>query len=119
MYPSLSIRADFPVAVVDKVVERHGTRDVATAYLQFLYSDAGQDILAKNFNRVRNPSIVAKYQAQFPDVKLVTIEERFGGWERATKVHFDNGGVLDQITGSRSLTGFGNDWFVTAPAPLC
>ncbi len=66
VYPSVSVRADFPVAVVDKVVDRHGTRDVATAYLQFLYSDAGQDILAKNFNRVRSPAVAAQIQIAVP-----------------------------------------------------
>ncbi len=101
VYPSLSIRADFPVAAVDKVVDRHGTRDVATAYLQFLYSDEGQDILAKNFNRVRSPAVIARYKSQFPDVKLVTVEERFGGWEQATKVHFDSGGVLDKLLAAK------------------
>jgi sulfate transport system substrate-binding protein len=101
VYPSVSVRADFPVAVVDKVVDRHGTRDVATAYLQFLYTDEGQDILAKNFNRVRSPAVVARYKSQFPDVKLVTVEERFGGWAQATKVHFDNGGVLDKLLANK------------------
>ena len=102
VYPSLSVQADFPVAVVDKVVDRHGTRDVATAYLQFLYSDAGQEILAKGFNRVRSPAVAAKYKSQFPDIKLITIESRFGGWENVTKVHFANGGVLDQILASNN-----------------
>lgn len=97
VYPSLSVQADFPVAVVDKVVDRHGTRDVATAYLQFLYSDAGQEILAKGFNRVRSPAVAARYKAQFPDIQLVTIDSRFGGWEKVMKVHFANGGVLDQL----------------------
>ncbi|MEJ1961191.1 MAG: sulfate ABC transporter substrate-binding protein [Gammaproteobacteria bacterium] len=100
VYPSLSVRADFPVAVVDKVVDRHGTREVATAYLQFLYSDAGQEILAKNFNRVRNPAIAARYKAQFPDVRLLTVEDSFGGWDKVTKTHFSDGGTLDQILSS-------------------
>jgi sulfate transport system substrate-binding protein len=97
VYPSVSARADFPVAVVDKVVDRHGTREVATAYLQFLYSDEGQEILAKSFNRVRNPAVAARYKAQFPDVHLVTVEDKFGGWEKVTKAHFADGGALDQI----------------------
>jgi sulfate transport system substrate-binding protein len=101
VYPSLSIRADFPVAVVDKVVDRHGTRDVATAYLQFLYSEEGQDLLAKNFNRVRNAAVAARYKAQFPDIALVSVEELFGGWEKVTKVHFSDGGVLDQILAAK------------------
>ena len=97
VYPSLSVQADFPVAVVDKVVDRHGTRDVANAYLQFLYSEAGQEILAKGFNRVHSPAVAARYKSQFPDIKLVTIDQKFGGWEQVTKVHFANGGVLDQL----------------------
>jgi sulfate transport system substrate-binding protein len=101
VYPSLSIRADFPVAVVDKVVDRHGTRDVATAYLQFLYSEEGQNLLAKNFNRVRNAAVAARYKAQFPDIQLVSVEELFGGWEKVTKVHFSDGGVLDQILAAK------------------
>jgi sulfate transport system substrate-binding protein len=94
--PSISLRAEFPVAVVDKVVQRHGTRDVATAYLQFLYSDAGQEILAKNYFRVRNPVIAQRYKAQFPDVKLVSVEDAFGGWDKVVKTHFSDGGILDQ-----------------------
>jgi sulfate/thiosulfate transport system substrate-binding protein len=101
VYPSLSVRADFPVAVVDKVVDRHGTRDVATAYLQFLYSEQGQDLLAKNFNRVRSPTVAARYKAQFPDITLVTVEGLFGGWDNVTKTHFSDGGVLDQILAAK------------------
>jgi sulfate/thiosulfate transport system substrate-binding protein len=97
VYPSVSVRADFPVAVVDKVVDRKGTREVATAYLQFLYSDEGQDILAKGFNRVRSPAVAARHKAQFPDVNLVSVEDKFGGWDKVTKVHFGDGGVLEQI----------------------
>ena len=95
--PSLSVLAEFPVAVVDKVADRRGTRAVATAYLEFLYSEAGQDILAKNFNRVHHPKVAERYKAQFPEVRLVTVEDVFGGWEKATKVHFAEGGVLDQV----------------------
>ena len=102
VYPSLSVQADFPVAVVDKVVDRHGTREVATAYLQFLYSDAGQEILAKGFNRVHNAAVAARYKSQFPDIRLITIEQRFGGWENVTRVHFSNGGVLDQLIASNN-----------------
>jgi sulfate/thiosulfate transport system substrate-binding protein len=91
------VRADFPVAVVDKVVDRRGTRDVATAYLQFLFSEAGQEILAAGYNRVRNPAVLKRYQTQFPPVTLVTVEEVFGGWDAATKDHFSNGGILDRI----------------------
>lgn len=94
--PSVSLRADFPVAVVDKVVDRHGTRAVATAYLQFLYSDAGQEILAKNFYRVRNPAIAQRHAGQFPAVRLVAVEESLGGWDQVIKTHFADGGILDK-----------------------
>jgi len=101
VYPSLSVRADFPVAVVDKVVDRRGTRAVATAYLQFLYSEEGQNLLAKSFNRVRSPTVATRYKAQFPDIKLVSVEELFGGWEKVTQTHFSDGGVLDQILAAK------------------
>jgi len=94
--PSVSLRADFPVAVVDKVAERHGTRTVANAYLQFLYSDAGQEILAKNFFRVRNAAIAKRYAAQFPAVHLVAVEDSLGGWDQVIKTHFADGGILDK-----------------------
>lgn len=94
--PSLSVRAEFPVAVVDRVVDRKGTRKVATAYLEFLFSPQGQDIIARHYNRSDDAAIAAKYAAQFPKVRLVTIDEAFGGWERVTKEHFSNGGILDQ-----------------------
>lgn len=94
--PSMSLRADFPVSVVDKVVDKKGTRAVATAYLQYLYSPAGQDIVAKHYNRVHDAAALKKYATQFPAVKLVTVEEIFGGWDAVTKTHFADGGVLDQ-----------------------
>jgi sulfate transport system substrate-binding protein len=94
--PSVSLRADFPVAVVDKVAERHGTRAVANAYLQFLYSDAGQEILARNFFRVRNPAIAQRYAAQFPAVRLVAVEDSLGGWDQVIRTHFAEGGILDK-----------------------
>ncbi|MFC7398152.1 thiosulfate ABC transporter substrate-binding protein CysP [Chelatococcus sp. GCM10030263] len=95
--PPVSILAEFPVSVVDKVVDRRGTREVATAYLQFLYGDAGQEILAKFFNRVHAPAVVEKYKAQFPEVKLLKVEDVFGGWDKVTKEHFASGGILDQV----------------------
>jgi sulfate transport system substrate-binding protein len=95
--PPSSVQADFPVAVVDKVVDRHGTRQLASAYLQFLFTDAGQDILARNFNRVRSAAIARRYQAQFPEVRLVAPEKLFGSWEELGHKHFDEGGVLDRI----------------------
>ncbi len=94
--PSLSLRADFPVAIVDKVVDRKGTRKLATAYLQFLFSPQGQDIIAKHYNRVDDAAISRKYAPQFPPVKLVTIDQVFGGWDAVTKEHFADGGILDQ-----------------------
>ena len=99
--PSISVRADFPVAVVDKVVARHGTQEVAKAYLQFLYSEAGQEILAKHFNRVNDPRVAERHKTQFAPVRLVTVEEAFGGWDAAMKVHFADGGVLDQALATR------------------
>jgi sulfate transport system substrate-binding protein len=94
--PSMSLRADFPVAVVDKVVDRKGTRAVATAYLQYLYSPAGQEIIARHYNRVQDAAVLKKHAAQFPAVKLVTVEEVFGGWAAVTKAHFADGGILDK-----------------------
>ncbi|HEY6642483.1 sulfate ABC transporter substrate-binding protein [Povalibacter sp.] len=94
--PSMSLRADFPVAVVDKVVDRKGTRKVASAYLQFLFSPAGQEIIAKHYNRVDDAAISRKYAQQFPPVKLVTVEQVFGSWDAVTKEHFANGGILDR-----------------------
>jgi sulfate transport system substrate-binding protein len=95
--PSFSVRADFPVAVVDRVVDRHGTRALASAYLQFLFDDAGQDILARNFNRVRNANVAHRYQAQFPAVRLVSVEDQLGGWDAVATKHFAEGAILDQL----------------------
>jgi len=94
--PSISLRADFPVAVVDRVANKRGTQKVATAYLEFLYSDAGQEILAKRHHRVFNKTIAAKYAASFPSVKLVTVEEAFGGWDAVSKNFFADGASFDQ-----------------------
>ena len=94
--PSLSLRADFPVSVVDKVVDKKGTRQVATAYLEYLYSEAGQDLIARKYNRVENKTVAAKYRSQFPAVKLVTVQEAFGGWDAVTRDHLADGGILDQ-----------------------
>jgi sulfate transport system substrate-binding protein len=95
--PPLSILAEPPVAVVDKVAKRHGTTEVAKAYLEYLYSDEGQEIAAKNFYRPRNPAIAKKYAANFAQLKLVTVDGEFGGWEKAQAVHFADGGVFDRI----------------------
>lgn len=95
--PSISILAEPPVAVVDKVVDRRGTRKVAEAYLQFLYTDEGQEIAAKNYYRPIDEKIAKKYATQYPKLKLFTVEEVAGGWNKAQKTHFADGGVFDQI----------------------
>jgi sulfate transport system substrate-binding protein len=95
--PSLSILAEPPVAVVDKNAKRHGTTEIASAYLNYLYSDEGQEIAAKNFYRPRNEAIAEKYAANFSQLKLVTIDGEFGGWTKAQKTHFADGGTFDQI----------------------
>ena len=95
--PSLSILAEPPVAIVDKNVDRKGTRKVAEAYLQYLYSNEGQEIAARNFYRPTDPKVAAKYANQFPKLTLVTIDGAFGGWPNATKTHFADGGTFDQI----------------------
>lgn len=95
--PSASILAEPPVAVVDKVAAKHGTSEVAKAYLEYLYTDAGQEIAAKNFYRPRSEKIFAKYANQFPKLTLFTIHEMFGGWTTAQKTHFADGGTFDRI----------------------
>ncbi|HTE15238.1 MAG TPA: sulfate ABC transporter substrate-binding protein [Burkholderiales bacterium] len=95
--PSLSILAEPPVAIVDKVADKRGTRKVAQAYLEYLYSDDGQDIAGKHYYRPRSQKIAAKYAKQFPSVNLFTIDEVFGGWAKAQKTHFADGGTFDQV----------------------
>jgi sulfate/thiosulfate transport system substrate-binding protein len=95
--PSLSILAEPPVAVVDKVAKKHGTANVAQAYLEYLYSDEGQDIAGRNFYRPRDAKAAAKYASQFSPVKLVTVDDVFGGWQKAQKIHFAENGVFDRI----------------------
>jgi len=95
--PSLSILAEPSVTVVDKVVRKKGTEEVAKAYLDYLYSDEGQEIAARNFYRPRNRAIAAKYPENFAKLELFTIDAAFGGWPKATKVHFADGGTFDQI----------------------
>ncbi|KUM04715.1 sulfate transporter subunit [Chromobacterium sp. F49] len=95
--PSLSILAEPPVSVVDKVVDKRGTRKAAEAYLKYLYSPEGQNLAAKHYYRPRDPQVAAKYAGQFSKVKLFTIDQTFGGWQKAQKVHFADGGVFDQI----------------------
>jgi len=95
--PSLSILAEPPVTIVDRVVDKKGTRAVADAYLQYLYSPEGQEIVAKNFYRPRSADVAAKYASSFAAVSLFTIDEAFGGWQAAQKTHFADGGTFDQI----------------------
>ena len=97
--PTLSILAEPPVSVVDKVVDKHGTRKVAEEYLRYLYSKEGQEIAAKHFYRPRDPEIAAKYAKQFPSLSLVTIDDVFGGWAKAQAAHFADGGSFDRIYG--------------------
>ncbi len=95
--PSVSILAEPSVAVVDKVAGKHGTRDVAEAYLEYLYSEVGQDIAARNFYRPRLASVAAKYESQFPKIELVTVDKDFGGWKKTHATHFADGALFDQI----------------------
>jgi sulfate transport system substrate-binding protein len=97
VYPSESILAEPPVAVVDKIAAKHGTTEVAKAYLNYLYTDEGQEIAARNFYRPRNEKVTAKYAASFPKLTLFTIDQVFGGWQKAQAKHFGDGGVFDQI----------------------
>ncbi|MCG3470191.1 sulfate ABC transporter substrate-binding protein [Xenorhabdus bovienii] len=95
--PSLSILAEPTVAVVDKVVDKRGTRELATEYLKYLYSPVGQEIAAKNYYRPRDKAVAEKYHAVFPALKLFTIDEVFGGWDKAQEAHFATGGIFDEI----------------------
>jgi len=97
--PSLSILAEPPVTLVDRVVDRKGTRKLAEEYLKYLYSPVGQEIAAKHYYRPFDKKVAAKYDSQFPKLKLVTIEDTFGGWTKAQKTHFSDGGIFDQIYG--------------------
>jgi sulfate transport system substrate-binding protein len=96
VYPSVSILAEPPVAVIDKNVDKHGTRAVAEAYLKFLYSPTGQFIIGNNYFRPRNKAVAARYKGQFPNLPLFTVNKNFGGWARAQHTHFDDGGTFDQ-----------------------
>jgi sulfate transport system substrate-binding protein len=97
VYPKWSIQAENPVAVIDKVVDKKGTRKQAEAYLKFLWSDEAQEIAAKHQLRPRSPALLAKYAKDFPKVNTFTIDEAFGGWTKAQKEHFDDGAIYDQI----------------------
>jgi sulfate/thiosulfate-binding protein len=95
--PSISILAEPPVSVVDKIAAKHGTSDVAKAYLEFLYTEQGQEIAARNYYRPRLAKVAAKYADRFPKIGLFTIDALFGGWQKAQKKHFDDGGLFDKI----------------------
>ena len=95
--PSISILAEPPVAVVERDADRHGTNKVAEEYLKYLYSDEGQEIIARNYYRPRNPQIAQKYADKLKPVNLFTIKDVFGGWKAAQKKHFADGGTFDQI----------------------
>jgi sulfate/thiosulfate transport system substrate-binding protein len=95
--PSISILAEPPVSVVDKVVDKKGTRAVAQAYLEYLYTPEGQEIIARNYYRPRLEAVARKYASTFPKIKLVTIDDVFGGWQKAQKTHFADGAIFDQI----------------------
>ena len=96
--PSTSILAQTPVAVVDTVVDRRGTRQVAEAYLQYLYSPTGQELAAKHHFRPSDPQALEKHQDQFADLALFTIDQAFGGWDRAHEMHFADGAIFDRMT---------------------
>jgi sulfate transport system substrate-binding protein len=96
--PSLSILAEPPVSIVDKFVDKHGTRKIATAYLEYLYSPEGQDIAGKNYYRPSDKKVAANYVKQFAPVKLITVDEVFGGWQKAQQTHFADGGTFDRIS---------------------
>lgn len=97
VYPPISILAEPPVALLDKNVDKHGTREVAQAYLDYLYTPVGQEVAAKNYYRPIDAKVAEKYSKQFPKIKLFTIDDTFGGWTNAQKTHFADGGLFDQI----------------------
>lgn len=101
VYPSLSILTEFPVAIVDKVVDKKGTRKLAQAYLEYLWSKEGQLNAAQNYLRPRDGELLKKYAAQFPPIKTFTVDEMFGGWAKASPTHFRDGGTFDQIYQSK------------------
>ncbi|MBL8397752.1 MAG: sulfate ABC transporter substrate-binding protein [Candidatus Accumulibacter sp.] len=97
VYPSLSILTEFPVAIVDKVVDKKGTRKLAQAYLDYLWSPAGQENAAENYLRPRDAALLKKYASQFPPIRTFTVDEVFGGWSKAFPTHFKDGGTFDQL----------------------
>lgn len=99
--PSVSLLAEFPVAIVDKVVDKNGSRDLAKSYLDFLYTPEGQKILAENGNRVNDAAIAAEFKDKFPEIRLLKVEDVFGGWGKVKQEHFAEGATLDKIYGDR------------------
>lgn len=99
--PSVSLLAEFPVAVVDKVVDKRGSRELAKSYLDFLYTEEGQKIAAEFGHRVHNEKVAAEFSEQFPKIRLVDVNDVFGGWDKVQKEHFASGGVLDKLYGNR------------------
>ena len=100
--PSVSVLAEPPVALLDAVVDRKGSRAVAEAYLEYLYSDEGQDIVARHFFRPSNAAVLARYAEQFPPMRLFTVDEVFGGWSAAQAEHFNDGGTYDRLFAAAS-----------------
>ena len=99
--PSVSLLAEFPVAIVDKVAKKHGTEALAKSYLDFLYSEEGQRIAAQFGHRINNEKVAGEFKSQFPEIRLVKVDEVFGGWEKIQSEHFASGGTLDKLYGSR------------------
>lgn len=99
--PSVSLLAEFPVAIVDKVVDKRDSREFAKSYLDFLYTPEGQKIAAEHGNRVNDEAVAAEFKDKFPEIRLVTVEDVFGGWPKVQEEHFASGGLLDQIFGER------------------
>ena len=95
--PSVSFLSEFPVAIVDKVVDSRGSRDLAKAYLDFLFTPEGQEVAAANFHRPQDAAILAAHAADFPEIRLVTVEDAYGGWTKAAEEHFADGGLLDKV----------------------
>jgi sulfate transport system substrate-binding protein len=101
VYPSQSVEAEMPVAIIERVVDRHGTRQLATEYLNFLYAEPAQELIVKHFYRPRLESVASKHADKFGRLKLAKVDEAFGGWEQAQKTHFGDGGTFDQIFAAR------------------
>jgi sulfate transport system substrate-binding protein len=101
VYPSVSVQTDMPVAIVERVVDKHGTRELATAYLNYLYSEPAQEMLVRHGYRPSNPVVAKKTEGQFGKLRLVKVEDYFGGWDKAQKTHFSEGGTFDLIYAAR------------------